>query len=62
VLLVLDPELDRLRDGILGAFAESRAIDRARYEARPRGEQLLNWFAYQGYRALMKLLTVGGYD
>jgi cardiolipin synthase len=25
-------------------------------------EQFVNWFAYQGYRALMKLLTVGGYD
>jgi cardiolipin synthase A/B len=59
---VLDPELDKLRGAILAAFAESRAIDRTHYEARPRGEQLLNWFAYQGYRALMKLLTVGGYD
>ncbi|HVE06416.1 MAG TPA: cardiolipin synthase ClsB [Paraburkholderia sp.] len=62
VVLVLDPELDKLRGAILAAFAESRSIDRAHYEARPRGEQLLNWFAYQGYRALMKLLTVGGYD
>jgi cardiolipin synthase A/B len=62
VVLVLHEELDQLRDALLAAFAESTVIDLARYEARPRGEQLLNWFAYQGYRALMKLLTVGGYD
>jgi cardiolipin synthase len=62
VVLVLHRELDQLRGAILAAFAESRGIDAAHYEARPLSEQFLNWFAYQGYRALMKLLTVGGYD
>jgi len=62
VVLVLHPQLDQLRGAILAAFAESRGIDAARYEARPRSEQFVNWFAYQGYRVLMKLLTVGGYD
>ncbi|HEY3596391.1 MAG TPA: phospholipase D-like domain-containing protein [Paraburkholderia sp.] len=62
VVLVLHRELDQLRDAILAAFAESPSIDLARYEARPAAEQLLNWFAYQTYRAVMKLLTVGGYD
>ncbi len=62
VVLVLHRELDQLRGAILTAFDESRSIDRERYEARPAAEQLLNWFAYQAYRAVMKLLTVGGYD
>jgi cardiolipin synthase len=62
VMLVLHPELDQLRAAILAAFDESRRIDRVHYEARPAGERLLNWLAYQTYRAVMKLLTVGGYD
>jgi cardiolipin synthase A/B len=62
VVLVLHQQLDQLRGAILAAFAESRGIDVAHYEARPLSEQFVNWFAYQGYRALMKLLTVGGYD
>ncbi|CAB3757971.1 cardiolipin synthase ClsB [Paraburkholderia humisilvae] len=62
VVLVQHRELDKLRGAILAAFAESRGIDAAHYEARPLSEQFLNWFMYQGYRALMKLITVGGYD
>ncbi|CAB3750814.1 phospholipase D-like domain-containing protein [Paraburkholderia solisilvae] len=62
VVLVLHRELDQLRGAILAAFAGSRAIDAAHYEARPLSEQFLSWIAYQSYRALMKLLTVGGYD
>jgi cardiolipin synthase A/B len=62
VVLVLDPQIDALREAILSAFDESRRIDLAHYEARPAGERLLNWLAYTAYRAVMKLLTVGGYD
>ena len=62
VVLVLHPEIDQLRKSILTAFDESRRIDEKHYEARPAGERLLNWFAYNTYRIAMKLLTVGGYD
>ncbi|CAG4901112.1 phospholipase D-like domain-containing protein [Paraburkholderia gardini] len=62
VVLVADPEIHDLRAAILTAFDESRRIDLARYEARPRGERILNWLAYNTYRAVMKVLTVGGYD
>ncbi|CAB3802853.1 cardiolipin synthase ClsB [Paraburkholderia caffeinilytica] len=62
VVLVNDPSIGALREAILTAFKDSRRIDEARYEARPAGERALNWFAYTTYRALMKLLTVGGYD
>jgi cardiolipin synthase len=62
VVLVNDPSIDALREAILAAFKESRRIDEARYDARPAGERLLNWLAYTTYRAVMKLLTVGGYD
>ncbi len=62
VVLVNDPSIDALRAAILAAFKDSRRIDEARYEARPAGERALNWLAYTTYRAVMKLLTVGGYD
>ncbi|MBV8626633.1 MAG: cardiolipin synthase B, partial [Paraburkholderia sp.] len=62
VVLVLDERLHEVRAAILNAFDESRRIDPAHYEARPMSERLLNWFAYNTYRVLMKLLTVGGYD
>jgi cardiolipin synthase A/B len=62
VLMVLHPEIQHLRDAILGAFGDAAQIDRARYEARPVLERALSWLAYAGYRAVMKLLTVGGYD
>ncbi|MGF6775769.1 cardiolipin synthase ClsB [Paraburkholderia sp. GAS334] len=62
VVLVADRAIHDLRAAILTAFDESRRIDLARYEARPRGERILNWLAYNTYRAVMKVLTVGGYD
>ncbi len=62
VVLVNDPSIDALREAILVAFKEARRIDEAHYDARPAGERLLNWLAYTTYRAVMKLLTVGGYD
>lgn len=62
VLLVLHPQIQQLRDAMLGAFEESPQIDRARYEARPWHVRALNWLAWAFYRATMKLLTVGGYD
>jgi cardiolipin synthase A/B len=62
VLLVLHPQIQQLRDAILAGFADATQIDRARYEARPVLERAMSWLAYAGYRAVMKLLTVGGYD
>jgi cardiolipin synthase len=62
VVLVQDPQIGTLRNAILDAFAESRGIDLAHYEARPAGERLLNWLAYTVYRAVMKVITVGDYD
>jgi cardiolipin synthase len=59
---VLHPEIDQLRTAIVAAFDEGRRIDEKHYAARPAGERLLNWFAYNTYRLAMKLLTVGGYD
>jgi cardiolipin synthase len=32
------------------------------YAARPVGERLLNWLAYNAYRTMMKMLTIGRYD
>jgi cardiolipin synthase len=61
-VLVADPEIHDLRAAILTAFDESRRIDLAHYEARPRIERILNWLAYNTYRAVMKVLTVGSYD
>jgi cardiolipin synthase len=62
VVLVLHDEIQALRDAILTAFDDSRSIDPAHYEARPLSDRLLNWLAYNTYRVVMKLLTVGGYD
>jgi cardiolipin synthase len=62
VVLVQHPEIGQLREAILTAFGEARPIDSARYAARPWPERLTNWLAYTVYRAVMKLLTVGGYD
>ncbi len=62
VLLVQHPQIGQLRAAILSAFEESPKIDRARYEARPWHVRAVNWLAWNSYRLVMKLLTVGGYD
>lgn len=62
VLLVLHPQIQQLREAILAAFADATQIDRAHYEARPMRERTVSWLAYTTYRAVMKLLTIGGYD
>jgi cardiolipin synthase A/B len=62
VLLVLHPQIGELRGAILSAFDESPMIDRARYEARPWHVRAVNWLAWNSYRVVMKMLTVGGYD
>lgn len=62
VVLIEHPEIAQLREAILTAFDEARPIDAACYAARTLPERLTNWFAYALYRAVMKLLTVGGYD
>ncbi|MGN6083772.1 phospholipase D-like domain-containing protein [Trinickia sp.] len=62
VVLIEHPEIGQLREAILAAFDEARPIDPACYAARPWPARLTNWLAYAAYRAVMKLLTVGGYD
>ncbi|MBB3255210.1 cardiolipin synthase [Paraburkholderia bannensis] len=62
VLLVQHSQIGQLRAAILSAFEESPKIDRARYEARPWHVRAVNWLAWNSYRVVMKLLTVGGYD
>lgn len=62
VVLVEHPEIGQLREAMLAAFDEARPIDPACYAARPWPERLMSWLAYVGYRAVMKMLTVGGYD
>ncbi|GLU32994.1 phospholipase D-like domain-containing protein [Trinickia caryophylli] len=62
VVLVEHPEIASLRSAILAAFEDARPIDGQRYAARPLAERLMNWLAYTTYRAVMKLITVGGYD
>jgi cardiolipin synthase A/B len=52
----------KLRDAILAAFHDSRPITVEQYAARPIGERLLNWLAYNAYRMMMKMLTIGRYD
>ena len=62
VVLIEHPEIAELREAMLTAFDEARPIDATCYAARTWPERLANWLAYATYRAVMKLLTVGGYD
>jgi cardiolipin synthase len=62
VVLIEHPEIGELREALLAAFEEARDIDPACYAARPWPRRVANWLAYAAYRAVMKLLTVGGYD
>lgn len=62
LVLFRHPEIGAIRAAIGEAFEQSRPIDPQRYELRPLPERIANWAAYNGYRIVMKLLTVGGYD
>jgi cardiolipin synthase len=62
VLVNHENEIVKLRDAILAAFNDSRPITVEQYAARPAGERLLNWLAYNAYRTMMKMLTIGRYD
>jgi cardiolipin synthase A/B len=62
MVLVNHPEIASLHDAILQAFDEGRPIDEKHYEARPVTERLLNWLAYNSYRLMMKMITIGQYD
>ncbi|MGA7812164.1 phospholipase D-like domain-containing protein, partial [Caballeronia sp.] len=62
VLVNHENEIVKLRDAILAAFHESQPVTAEHYAARPIGIRLLNWLAYNGYRTMMKMLTVGRYD
>ncbi|SAL56182.1 phospholipase D/transphosphatidylase [Caballeronia udeis] len=62
VLVNHEQEIVKLRDAILAAFHDGRPITVEQYAARPVGERLLNWLAYNAYRTMMKMLTIGRYD
>ena len=62
MVLVNHAEIAALHDAILTAFGEARSIDAKHYAARPVGERILSWLAYNTYRMMMKMLTIGQYD
>ncbi|SAK83607.1 phospholipase D/transphosphatidylase [Caballeronia catudaia] len=62
MVLVNHPEIAELHDAILQAFDEGRPIDEKHYASRPLTERMLNWLAYNGYRLMMKMITIGQYD
>ncbi|MFM0321832.1 phospholipase D-like domain-containing protein [Caballeronia glebae] len=62
MVLVNHPEIAGLHDAILQAFDEGRPIDEKHYASRPITERMLNWLAYNTYRVMMKVITIGQYD
>ena len=62
MVLVNHPEIAGLHDAILQAFDEGRPIDEKHYASRPITERALNWLAYNSYRLMMKMITIGQYD
>jgi cardiolipin synthase len=62
MVLVNHPEIAGLHDAILQAFDEGSRIDEKRYASRPLTERILSWLAYNSYRAMMKVITIGQYD
>jgi cardiolipin synthase A/B len=62
MVLVNHPEIAQLHDAILQAFDEGRPIDEKHYASRPVSERALNWLAYNTYRLMMKMITIGQYD
>jgi cardiolipin synthase len=62
VLVNHENEIVKLRDSIIAAYEDARPITLEQYAARPAGERLLNWLAYNAYRTMMKMLTIGRYD
>jgi cardiolipin synthase A/B len=62
MVLVNHREIGALHDAILQAFDDGRPIDEKHYEARPLSERALNWLAYNSYRLMMKMITIGQYD
>jgi cardiolipin synthase A/B len=62
LVLVNHTEIASLHDAILQAFDDARPIDEKHYESRPITERALNWLAYNTYRMMMKMITIGQYD
>ncbi|WP_404980086.1 MULTISPECIES: phospholipase D-like domain-containing protein [unclassified Caballeronia] len=62
MVLVNHAEIAGLHDAILRAFDEGSRIDEKHYASRPVSERLLSWLAYNSYRLMMKLITIGQYD
>ena len=54
--------MTQLLEEIRAVVAEHGPITVEQYAARPVGERLLNWLAYNAYRTMMKMLTIGRYD
>lgn len=62
MVLVNHAEIAGLHDAILQAFDEASPIDEKHYASRPLVERVLSWLAYNTYRAMMKMITIGQYD
>jgi len=62
MVLVNHAEIAGLRDAILKAFDEAAPIDEKHYASRPVTERMLSWLAYNTYRVMMKMITIGQYD
>ncbi|WP_232470796.1 phospholipase D-like domain-containing protein [Caballeronia hypogeia] len=62
MVLVNHREIAALHDAILQAFDEGRPIDEKHFASRPITERALNWLAYNTYRVMMKVITIGQYD
>ena len=62
MVLVNHSEIAGLHDAILQAFDEGSRIDEKHYASRPLTERVLSWLAYNSYRAMMKVITIGQYD
>ncbi|KMY85875.1 Cardiolipin synthetase [Candidatus Paraburkholderia calva] len=62
MVLVNHREIGRLHDAIHQAFNDGRPIDEKHYKSRPVTERALNWLAYNTYRMMMKMITIGQYD
>ncbi|WP_442859590.1 phospholipase D-like domain-containing protein [Burkholderia sp. 8Y] len=62
MVLVNHAEIAGLHDAILRAFDEGSPIDEKHYASRPVTERILSWLAYNTYRMMMKVITIGQYD
>lgn len=62
MVLVNHPEIAGLHDAILQAFDEGRPIDESTTNRGPLRSVYLIALAYNSYRLMMKMITIGQYD